>query len=90
MGEGRGTDERGEEMRDGGSRGRGHTCLWNLMPPAAMSPKASRASATCISVAIGGTRISITVNGQMRRSSCTCCCWIAPTPPMPPPPATGP
>jgi len=43
---------------------------WNLMPPAAISPNCSSASATCASVAWGGTRMSITVNGQMRRSVC--------------------
>mmetsp|Transcript_43819 Transcript_43819/g.115160 ORF Transcript_43819/g.115160 Transcript_43819/m.115160 type:complete len:396 (-) Transcript_43819:520-1707(-) len=41
---------------------------WNLMPPGASSPKTSRASATCISVACEGTRISMTVKGQIRRS----------------------
>ena len=42
---------------------------WNLIPPGASSPNRSSASATCDSVAFGGTRISMTVNGQTRRSA---------------------
>mmetsp|Transcript_68105 Transcript_68105/g.134999 ORF Transcript_68105/g.134999 Transcript_68105/m.134999 type:complete len:276 (-) Transcript_68105:250-1077(-) len=43
-------------------------CRWNLMPPGASSPKVRSASATCTSVACDGTRMSMTVYGQMRRS----------------------